>query len=646
MYALSNGRLSFFARVALVAAAVLFGLTFNSSFAHAATGAIFTTNAACVGTNINLFGDKADVFLDGGPHHIGSAGLTPGDYYVQVTEPNGTLLGKSLTADAIVAADGSMACDQLNQLVFTASSSFTTLGYDDTTNGGGEYKVWVSSNSTFDNGTNKTDNFKVKTSAGPNPQSVGSISGLKWEDANADGVLDPGEQNIAGWTIQLYDAAHANLLATTQTDEFGFYSLDNIAPGTYQVCEVLQPTWFPSSPTTNTPNCQTDVVVTANQNVLNINFGNYQNATLVGTKWQDMNGNGTQDPEDSGIAGWSIAIAGPTASTQTTATDGTYSASVKPGTYTVCEVLQANWTQTAPAGGFDCSGTKGYQVTVTSGDTSQNALSFGNFHLGTISGLKFFDANANGTNDDEQNITGWQVLLVSANGATTTTTTNGTGYTFTDLPLGTYTVCEGVSKVGNWTQSAPLTGSCPNGTRGFSLTITQSGDIKTADFGNYCSVPSGGLTLGFWSNKNGQSILSHNDATWRNLLTNINLRKADGTNYDILPSPGNTFVAAYNSFRTWILGATATNMAYMLSAQLATMELNTQYGTASSSSYYVPAGKTIQQIMVEANASLGANGLTVASGPARTSQELLKNYLDSLNNGAAVVSGSLCSISF
>ncbi len=63
-------------------------LTSTSTRAFApVTGAIFTTDSACAGTNVNIFQSKDDVYLDGGPAHPGAAGLPDGSYYVKVTEP-------------------------------------------------------------------------------------------------------------------------------------------------------------------------------------------------------------------------------------------------------------------------------------------------------------------------------------------------------------------------------------------------------------------------------------------------------------------------------------------------------------------------------------------------------------------------------
>ncbi len=175
-------------------------LTTTSYMAAPNTGAIFTTGSTCNGTNINIFNSKSDVYVDGGPAHEGAAGLPDGFYYVQVTEPGGALLGTSVgsaTPTPLHVTNGEFdQCYQLEAVVIKASDS--TPGYDDTTNGGGEYKVWVSANSDFSGG--KTDNFKVK----PDVPTSGTLNVNKFYDANANGVNDDG-QLITGWKIRIID---------------------------------------------------------------------------------------------------------------------------------------------------------------------------------------------------------------------------------------------------------------------------------------------------------------------------------------------------------------------------------------------------------------------------------------------------------
>jgi hypothetical protein len=41
-------------------------------------GAIFTTDVACTGTDLNIYPSKDAVYVDGGPAHPGAAGLPDG----------------------------------------------------------------------------------------------------------------------------------------------------------------------------------------------------------------------------------------------------------------------------------------------------------------------------------------------------------------------------------------------------------------------------------------------------------------------------------------------------------------------------------------------------------------------------------------
>jgi hypothetical protein len=197
-------------RLTLAGLLALVVLALSAAVAFAApplSGAIFTTDQGCNGVNINIFGDKDAVYLDGGPTHPGAAGLPEGDYYAQVTEPDGTLLGTSVSSGndtpIHVNPNGDFAeCYQLSTILIKTSDS--TPGYDDTSNPGGEYKVWVSTVSTFDENSAKTDNFKVKEGGGE-PQNQATLHVSKYYDANANGLYDSGEALLTGWKFHIHD---------------------------------------------------------------------------------------------------------------------------------------------------------------------------------------------------------------------------------------------------------------------------------------------------------------------------------------------------------------------------------------------------------------------------------------------------------
>ena len=87
-------------------------------------------------------------------------------------------------------------------------------------------------------------------------------------------------------------------------------------------------------------------------------------------------------------------------------------------------------------------------------------------------------------------------------------------------------------------------------------------------------------------------------------------------------------------------------MAYMLSAQTAALSLNAmafgigqnmvyaenlrQFGVTNITSQ---GFMTVNNLVAEANAQLGANGLTLSGSMSRSFQEALKNIIDDANNG-------------
>jgi hypothetical protein len=78
--------------LAVVLAFIALGLT-GTVFA-AFFGAIYTTLGNGMTVNQNIYSNKADVYLNGGPQNTSANGLPNGTYYYQVTSPNGILLSE------------------------------------------------------------------------------------------------------------------------------------------------------------------------------------------------------------------------------------------------------------------------------------------------------------------------------------------------------------------------------------------------------------------------------------------------------------------------------------------------------------------------------------------------------------------------
>jgi hypothetical protein len=266
--------------------------------------------------------------------------------------------------------------------------------------------------------------------------------------------------------------------------------------------------------------------------------------------------------------------------------------------------------------------------------------------------MKFYDANNNHLRDsDEVGVEGFRIELTLNVGSSNETTeeliTNFDGSWSKIVPTGTtYRVREIAPAIPDpitypyWRQTAPVADS--NGFRGYAGTANS--DVSDRDFGNICfDRPSGGLTLGFWSNKNGKTKMD-SDANVYSFLTNLNLRN---TNVSSNSPNGDHFnPTGHTQFRNWLLNGNAVSMAYMLSVQLSATSLNVRFHSTTPPLFgldddqivdgtSVGLGiKTINEVRQSANTSLGTNAgsFTLSGHPLRQDQEQMKNFLDGVNN--------------
>jgi hypothetical protein len=576
--------------------------------ASAFSGAIYTTDVACTGVNVNQFANKADVYLDGGPIGGGS-GIPDGEYYVQVTEPDGTLLGTSIgSADetpAVVTGGSFDECYRLIDILIKASDSLP--GFDDTSNGGGVYKVWVSSDSGFVE--QKTDNFKVEADVTPPPGGEGSITLVKDVQNNFNGDAD---ENDFGLTIGGTSVTSGETLTfPTPVDK----TIDEVLLAGYEFVDI-----------TGDAKCPTDLGGTVsladgdNITCIITNRDIQPCITLVKNVINHPSGLDDKDPDDFNLTIDGNPVLSGIQTCVNSNTDIPIDETQIPG-FEFVDITGDAKCPTELGGIVNLDEGENISCTITNRDIR-----------GKIAVFKFYDANANGLFDDppEPQLI-WKVNVDSV-----------IQYTFFAglyLP-GDYIVFEYLPIETNWLATTPTTVD--------PVTVV-TGETTNVKFGNLCFAPGGGKTLGFWSNKNGFAKMGDGPdgvAPELALLSSLNLRNGLGNDFN----PG-----GYAAFRTWILGATATNMAYMLSAQLAAMELNVEAGFVSGTSLIYAPGTTsanalgfatVNAIMAEANASLGLDGYTPAGDPNRPVQAALKNALDNANNNKNFVSPTPCAFSF
>ena len=161
--------------------------------------------------------------------------LVPGDYYVVIEPPAGYCSSSGTIGSATGPYEGTPGSQPPDPDNDTNNDD---NGYGVGACGGGGYLIRSSvitltaggeptNDGDASNNSNLSLDFGVLQPA--------SLGDFVWNDADSDGVQDPGELGVGGVTVTLRDGSN-NVIATTQTAPDGSYLFPNLTPGTYSVC--------------------------------------------------------------------------------------------------------------------------------------------------------------------------------------------------------------------------------------------------------------------------------------------------------------------------------------------------------------------------------------------------------------------------
>ncbi len=302
-----------------------------------------------------------------------------------------------------------------------------------------------------------------------------------------------------------------------ESDKLGYFKLDNdgdngntlkdyktftdLAAGNYAVREQETNDWhLDSIVCTGTR----DYSINWEENRVSVNlkggddvtckFVNEKLNKIFGHKFEDVNNNRKWDKNEPALEGWTITLKQDCDDVDEddcdndthiakTDQDGEYEfEELLPGDYVVCEKQQDGWMQTYPTSEKGC-----HEIEVD-GPGEEIRANFGNFKKARVLGVKFNDINGNGKQDaNEPNLKDWTISLYKATDQNDLLATLGTpvktaktddkgAYSFGDLTPGTYKVCE--TQKANWTRTFPAGSDCHE------FTVTTSGQVVTASFGN------------------------------------------------------------------------------------------------------------------------------------------------------------------
>ncbi len=257
---------------------------------------------------------------------------------------------------------------------------------------------------------------------------LGSISGIKWNDVNGNGIREPEEAALAGVTIFIdqnfngvFNPGEPSTVTATDNpdtveDETGRYRFGNLQPfNTYYIREVVPEGYeqtFPAqfdwpSPFEGVddpdiidlilPTGQHNIYVSSGQDIEQVNFGNREipePGFVSGVVWEDANGDGIRDENESGYADVQVFVDSnlngrydrneTITTTQSDDPDteadetGEYTLKVQPGFHLILQSNPRRFQQTSPDPSRELifPFNLGHSVTVEAG-VSVDGLNFG-----------------------------------------------------------------------------------------------------------------------------------------------------------------------------------------------------------------------------------------------------------------------------
>jgi hypothetical protein len=396
------------------------------------SGAIFTTNQKGEPVNMNIYNNKRQVYLDGGPGPgapVGAAALPEGDYYFQVTDPSGQTL---LSSDSI--GSRKFTISDVGVIVSAVHSTNDDADYggspyyakvvqlypfDDTPNNGGVYKVWVTPVDCYNPGEgkhgfipkySKTDNFKVRGKVDQ------YLCVQKFKDCDGDGIWDEDEPEIPdkpgeeGWLITVKEPGG---MTQQKRTAFCIVAWDGCWQVTEEIigdgCKGWKPTVVyidgdpQTDPATSATVCFTGEVTKNEAEIHTVVFGNQPLSSIKVIKFYDLNNNTVND-DGIFVPGIKFLLRdgdknGEVIDTQYTDENGCARfCGLTGGIYTVEEVLPStcNWIATTDTV-IECIEVKDCQ------DPLEIPLEFGNIITGTACfSTKGLWHNKNGLNELDQ----------------------------------------------------------------------------------------------------------------------------------------------------------------------------------------------------------------------------------------------------
>ncbi|MCL2544696.1 MAG: hypothetical protein FWE77_02125 [Clostridia bacterium] len=365
-----------------------------------------------------------------------------------------------------------------------------------------------------------------------------SVRGAVWQDADDNGLWDAGEAPWEGAEVWLYDQDGAMGPWKAVTDAAGAYAFDEIPPGAYLLAfaapegAVLAAGAEPSR----------QIRLELGQALAGENMGVVPTAQVRGVMWEDVNDDGTMDPNETGIPGAHVLLyrlvgtrgQRTLVAEQALGADGTFVfAGLRPGTYQLECALPDGYVagRAVPSAlrfeaGRPQDPLRSVPFALAMGQELEN-VALAALRLGSLSGAVWEDGDYDGLRGPgEGGLSGATVALWRAGGAeplAAVETGRSGAYRFGTLPPGDYVLRFALPEGYVFTRASGQSLVQEGGREAeFPVTLAMGEDIAGLDAGALMPAVLGGLV---WIDTNNDGMLDANEPAMPGVM--LELLRAD-----------------------------------------------------------------------------------------------------------------------
>lgn len=263
-----------------------------------------------------------------------------------------------------------------------------------------------------------------------------AVSGVIWEDRDADGLREEGEPGLAGVEVHLMSASGRVDVAGTTTGIDGAFSFTHVLPGEYLLrADTPGGYVFSASAagsvlalerTQEQKGFSVPFALMGNAAISNVGYGMYRQGAISGRIWDDADYDGVMGEGESGLRYASVTLRnalGEAVATAQTGRDGFYTFDgLKPGDYAIAVTVPQGYVYTAE-GADSVSPRQNESISVVQlgalgmGQTI-SGVNVGALLPSTVGGVAWYDAGDDGRRqNDEAGVQNVGVKLIMLSGA-------------------------------------------------------------------------------------------------------------------------------------------------------------------------------------------------------------------------------------